>query len=181
MGFTVDSESVVTASAFDAKTEEVKIINFKVIGIAGCGTSIVYKTKLVGTEKSAAIKSVLQLKSSRSNVSQLGMYLVDFQERELKLLKMTTHPNVVDFRFYFIEESQRHKVSSSNWPRLAYICRTSNFLILALNISRKLYTTTYNLSPWLSRGCQSMKSDCICISASEHSHTSTQWEFVIVP
>jgi hypothetical protein len=71
MGLAVDPERVVTISAFDAKTEEEKTMNFKVVKIAGCGTSIVYKVKLVDSEDSVAIKTVRQLKSSRSNVNKL--------------------------------------------------------------------------------------------------------------
>nr|GAT61273.1 predicted protein [Mycena chlorophos] len=83
-----DPSRVTTVAASDGKTgspREISYTNYKVIGNGSFG--VVYQAKLVPTGDEIAIKKVLQDKR--------------FKNRELQIMRLVSHPNVVDLEAFF--------------------------------------------------------------------------------
>ncbi|KAF7295133.1 Protein kinase domain-containing protein [Mycena indigotica] len=83
-----DPSRVTTVAANDGKTgsaREISYTNYKVIGNGSFG--VVYQAKLVPTGDEIAIKKVLQDKR--------------FKNRELQIMRLVSHPNVVDLEAFF--------------------------------------------------------------------------------
>jgi len=83
-----DPSRVTTVSANDGKTgapREISYTNYKVIGNGSFG--VVYQAKLVPSSDEIAIKKVLQDKR--------------FKNRELQIMRLVSHPNVVDLEAFF--------------------------------------------------------------------------------
>jgi len=83
-----DPSRVTTVSASDGKTgaaREITYTNYKVIGNGSFG--VVYQAKLVPSGEEIAIKKVLQDKR--------------FKNRELQIMRLVSHPNVVDLEAFF--------------------------------------------------------------------------------
>ncbi|KAG1883173.1 kinase-like domain-containing protein [Suillus subluteus] len=92
-----DPHKVVKVVATDGKTSEQREIaytNCKVIGNGSFG--VVYQAKLVGESKDRediAIKKVLQDKR--------------FKNRELQIMRLVSHPNVVDLKAFFYSNGEK--------------------------------------------------------------------------
>ncbi|KAK7023725.1 kinase domain-containing protein [Favolaschia claudopus] len=83
-----DPSRVTTVSASDGKTgspRDITYTNYKVIGNGSFG--VVYQAKLVPSGEEIAIKKVLQDKR--------------FKNRELQIMRLVSHPNVVDLEAFF--------------------------------------------------------------------------------
>ena len=92
-----DPHRVVKVVASDGKTNEQREIaytNCKVIGNGSFG--VVFQAKLVGEPKESediAIKKVLQDKR--------------FKNRELQIMRLVSHPNVVDLKAFFYSNGDK--------------------------------------------------------------------------
>jgi glycogen synthase kinase 3 beta len=83
-----DPSRVTTVSANDGKSgapRDITYTNYKVIGNGSFG--VVYQAKLVPSGEEIAIKKVLQDKR--------------FKNRELQIMRLVSHPNVVDLEAFF--------------------------------------------------------------------------------
>ncbi|KAJ7905247.1 kinase-like domain-containing protein [Mycena olivaceomarginata] len=83
-----DPSRATTVSANDGKSgapSEITYTNYKVIGNGSFG--VVYQAKLVPSGEEIAIKKVLQDKR--------------FKNRELQIMRLVSHPNVVDLKAFF--------------------------------------------------------------------------------
>jgi glycogen synthase kinase 3 beta len=86
-----DSSRVTTVSANDGKSgtpRDITYTNYKVIGNGSFG--VVYQAKLVPSGEEIAIKKVLQDKR--------------FKNRELQIMRLVSHPNVVDLEAFFLHQ-----------------------------------------------------------------------------
>lgn len=90
--------------ASDGKTgeqREIKYTNCKVVGNGSFG--VVFQARLVqgtvsGEPEDVAIKKVLQDKR--------------FKNRELQIMRLVSHPNVVDLRNFFYSNGEKVRVSA---------------------------------------------------------------------
>ncbi|KAJ7285594.1 kinase-like domain-containing protein [Mycena rebaudengoi] len=93
-----DPSKVTTVSANDGKTGDARDItytNYKVIGNGSFG--VVYQARLVPSGDDIAIKKVLQDKR--------------FKNRELQIMRLVSHPNVVDLEaFFYINGEKKDEV-----------------------------------------------------------------------
>ncbi|KAJ7715946.1 kinase-like domain-containing protein [Mycena maculata] len=93
-----DPSRVTTVSANDGKSgaaREITYTNYKVIGNGSFG--VVYQAKLVPSGEEIAIKKVLQDKR--------------FKNRELQIMRLVSHPNVVDLEaFFYINGEKKDEV-----------------------------------------------------------------------
>ncbi|KAJ7063066.1 kinase-like domain-containing protein [Mycena amicta] len=98
LGAIDDPSRVTTVAANDGKTgshREISYTNYKVIGNGSFG--VVYQAKLVPTGDEIAIKKVLQDKR--------------FKNRELQIMRLVSHPNVVDLEaFFYINGEKKDEV-----------------------------------------------------------------------
>ncbi|KAJ3077782.1 regulator of ime2, partial [Quaeritorhiza haematococci] len=89
-----DSTKIVTVIANDGKTGdsvELSYTNYKVIGNGSFG--VVFQAKLLENGSYAAIKKVLQDKR--------------FKNRELQIMRLVSHPNIVNLRAYFYSNGEK--------------------------------------------------------------------------
>jgi len=89
-----DSTKVVSVQANNGKTgecQELSYTNYKVIGNGSFG--VVFQAKLLETGEFAAIKKVLQDKR--------------FKNRELQIMRLTTHPNIVALKAFFYSNGDK--------------------------------------------------------------------------
>ncbi|KAJ7046531.1 kinase-like domain-containing protein [Mycena alexandri] len=93
-----DPSRVTTVSANDGKSgaaRDITYTNYKVIGNGSFG--VVYQAKLVPSGEEIAIKKVLQDKR--------------FKNRELQIMRLVSHPNVVDLEaFFYINGEKKDEV-----------------------------------------------------------------------
>ncbi|TRM61702.1 kinase-like domain-containing protein [Schizophyllum amplum] len=91
-----DPHKVVKVVASDGKTGETREMSYSGCKIVGNGSfGVVFQAKLVGEDAGGdiAIKKVLQDKR--------------FKNRELQIMKLMSHPNVVDLRAYFYSNGDK--------------------------------------------------------------------------
>ncbi|ODV95413.1 hypothetical protein PACTADRAFT_50138 [Pachysolen tannophilus NRRL Y-2460] len=86
-----------TEQVQDGHTGELKTITYTPCSIVGNGSfGMVFKTKLLHTNEDAAIKRVLQDKR--------------FKNRELQIMKMLQHKNIVNLKYYFYHTSENDEL-----------------------------------------------------------------------
>ncbi|KAF9930320.1 regulator of ime2 [Linnemannia zychae] len=89
-----DPTKIIKVMANDGKTgepHELAYTNCKVIGNGSFG--VVFQAKLVSTGEDAAIKKVLQDKR--------------FKNRELQIMRLVSHPNIVDLKAFFYSNGEK--------------------------------------------------------------------------
>jgi glycogen synthase kinase 3 beta len=89
-----DSSKVVPVQANSGKTGdsmELSYTDYKVVGNGSFG--VVFQAKLIETGKNAAIKKVLQDKR--------------FKNRELQIMRLTSHPNIVELQAFFYSNGEK--------------------------------------------------------------------------
>jgi len=97
LGADLDPQRIITERVKDGKTEEEKEISYQSVKVVGNGSfGVVFQIKLIDTGRDAAIKRVLQDKR--------------FKNRELQIMKLISHPNVVDLKYYFFGAGERSEV-----------------------------------------------------------------------
>jgi glycogen synthase kinase 3 beta len=130
-----DPHKVVKVIASDGKsgdTRDLTYTNCKVVGNGSFG--VVFQAKLVGSPKEGediAIKKVLQDKRFKVCFRIFSVYRPSpwsllsspFQNRELQIMRLVSHPNVVDLRAFFYSNGDKVGHSSSY---LEDLLRSSN-------------------------------------------------------
>ncbi|KAG0293318.1 regulator of ime2 [Dissophora globulifera] len=89
-----DPSKIIKTMANDGTTGEpfeLKYTNCKVIGNGSFG--VVFQAKLVSNDEDAAIKKVLQDKR--------------FKNRELQIMRLVSHPNIVDLKAFFYSNGEK--------------------------------------------------------------------------
>ncbi|KAG6334931.1 hypothetical protein ID866_4148 [Astraeus odoratus] len=121
-----DPHRIIRVTASDGKTNETRELaytNCKVIGNGSFG--VVFQAKLVGEPKEyedIAIKKVLQDKR--------------FKNRELQIMRLVSHPNVVDLKAFFYSNGEKARLSpplfGSSTHILVYLQKDEVYLNLVL-------------------------------------------------
>ena len=103
----LDPQRTITEHVFDGKTEEEKDIKYQSVKVVGNGSfGVVFQIRLVDTGRDAAIKRVLQDKRFKVLPSS-RIIRCSRQNRELQIMKLISHPNVVDLKYYFFCPGER--------------------------------------------------------------------------
>lgn len=91
----MDPNKVIHEQVHDGKSGEVYDLAYTQCKVVGNGSfGVVFQTKLVNTGEEAAIKRVLQDKR--------------FKNRELQIMRLVRHPNIVDLKAFFYSSGDRH-------------------------------------------------------------------------
>lgn len=89
-----DPRKVVKVIASDGKDGETKEISYNSCKVVGNGSfGVVFQAKLLPSEQDIAIKKVLQDKR--------------FKNRELQIMRLVSHPNVVDLKAFFYSNGDK--------------------------------------------------------------------------
>jgi serine/threonine protein kinase len=100
----LNPQQVIAEHVYDGKTEEEKDIKYKSVKVVGNGSfGVVFQIELVDTGRDAAIKRVLQDKRFKV----MSLMPTEPQNRELQIMKLISHPNVVDLKYYFLCPGER--------------------------------------------------------------------------
>jgi glycogen synthase kinase 3 beta len=105
---------VIREKVQDGKTGETKDLAYTQCKIVGNGSfGVVFQTKLSPSGEDAAIKRVLQDKRFKVNITPSFLnwvprpLLTSSQNRELQIMRIVQHPNIVDLKAFYYSNGER--------------------------------------------------------------------------
>lgn len=107
------------------ETKEMQYTQCKIVGNGSFG--VVFQTKLSPSGEDAAIKRVLQdkrFKVGDIRLAQLPYTYCPLQNRELQIMRIVRHPNIVELKAFYYSNGER--VSSSVISRLVTLSSNMN-------------------------------------------------------
>ncbi|KAL0866152.1 hypothetical protein Bca101_045270 [Brassica carinata] len=108
-----ESGRIITTTKKGLNDQRDKTISYRAEHVIGTGSfGVVFQAKCLETEEKVAIKKVLQDKR--------------YKNRELQIMRMLDHPNVVDLKHSFFSTTEKDELYLN--LVLEYICRAMNYL-----------------------------------------------------
>lgn len=118
---TTNNAEVIREKVQDGVTGETREIQYTQCKIVGNGSfGVVFQTKLSPSNEDAAIKRVLQDKRFKVG-TPCGTQNTDtdrltkFQNRELQIMRIVRHPNIVQLKAFYYSNGERVSTPQKHW------------------------------------------------------------------